>query len=292
MTETLESYLRSKIVGQNDVLKEFCALMDRSISGFRYPDQPIASVLMLGPTGVGKTASAILAAEHLFGKDGLGRFDMSEYMTVETIDKLLGSPGHPGIFEIHYESTGCQGFMLFDELEKAHTLILDVLHQILSAGRVTLSGGKTLDLTAYVIAATSNLGGRVLMDSKFADRDTIVDRARREALKVLRPEIFARFELKAVFNKLDYEATDEITRIHVDQCLSIAGDLGHCISITEKAIQSIRAEGYDERFGARPIRNRAMEVIGNAVLKAQNITPGRISGLLDYDPKTASYGIL
>ena len=165
---SLRSVLESRIIGQREALDDITALLSRALCGCRYPGRPIASILFLGPTGVGKTETARIFTEHLFGEESkLVRLDMSEYMTLHSIDILRGShQSERGLFGYYYDhSSGC-GTLLFDEIEKAHPLIMDLFLQILSAARFTLATGETLDLSNYVVVAASNIGSRMLMESR------------------------------------------------------------------------------------------------------------------------------
>lgn len=275
----LEQFLQDSIIGQDHVLEEIATLIECALKGMRYPEQPIASILSLGPTGVGKTETVLLASNYCFGPGHLARFDMSEYMTEATIDKLLGGR-HQGVFEALYDQTRGTGVILFDEIEKAHTLILNVFLQILSAGRITLAGGKTLDLTNYVVFATSNIGGRQLMAST-SDHHLNREEAIDAALNVLLPEIMGRFDLLAGYSKLSDQSKKVITRIHVANCIMIFSQLGYPLGITQRAIDYIESEGYTERFGARPIRRKAMDIISRAVNDS-----GLTKGTVDYDVTT------
>ncbi len=287
---TLEEKLNENIIGQKPVIKDICALLGRAMEGFRYPDEPIASILSLGGTGTGKTASIIIACDYLFGSDRLARFDMSEYQTRDGLNKMLGGEDK-AIFEILYEQTGGKGIILFDEIEKAYTLVLDILLQILSAGRITISGGRVLDLRNYIVWCTSNIGALELMDSQTIREDNIARRVSNAALEHLRPEILNRFNLLAPYNKLGDNSTLAITQLHVGKCLEIAEAMGHKVTVHDRCVQYIRTLGYSEAFGARPIKREAMRIIGDSILEQQNGSRV-VSGEIDYDFSTGRYGIL
>jgi len=188
---TLADFLCSNIIGQDEVLHDICGLLRRSFCELRFPQRPIASMLYLGPTGVGKTETALLFSEHLYGdKNKLQRLDMSEYIVEDSIKVLRGaSIQERGILGMLYDRSGGSGTLLFDEIEKAHREILDVFLQILSAGRFTLANGETLDLRNYVIVATSNIGSRMLMESKTTDRETLVTRTEQVVLQDCSPAV-------------------------------------------------------------------------------------------------------
>src|SRR5215472_1105542 len=175
---TLEGFLRSSILGQDEPLSKIVALLRRSFCNLRFSGRPMASMLFLGPTGVGKTETALLFTQHLFGRDEkLVRFDMSEFMSPSALRILVGDRvGERGLFGHYYDRSRGSGTLLFDEIEKAHPLVMDIFLQILSAGRFTLATGETLDLSNYVVVATTNIGSRMLMASRSTDRETLVQR--------------------------------------------------------------------------------------------------------------------
>ncbi len=264
---TLGDILAANILGQDEVLTDIAALLQRSFCGLRYAGRPIASMLFLGPTGVGKTETALLFTEHLFGSaEKLVRVDMSEFMTVDSINVLRGAnTADCGLLGLYFNRSGGSGTLLFDEIEKAHPLIMDVFLQILSAGRFTLATGETLDLTNYVVVATTNIGSRMLMESRSTDRETIERRAIQAGTSEMRPETFARFDRHYVFGKLDYLTLRRIGQLHVDKAVAIINAQGHEITVEPSVVEYVQREGYSEKFGARPIQNAAMRIIGDVV---------------------------
>jgi ATP-dependent Clp protease ATP-binding subunit ClpB len=287
---TLGEFLGANILGQHEVLSDIVALLQRSFCGIRFRSRPVASMLFLGPTGVGKTETVNLFTRHLFGDDGgkLVRLDMSEYMTVDSIGILRGQDTKDfGLLGLYTRRTGDHGTLLFDEIEKAHPLIMDVFLQILSAGRFTLATGETLDLSNYVVVATSNIGSRVLMESRSTDRETIVRRTTQAGTTEMRPETFARFDLNCVFNKLDYLTLRRIGQLHLDKCLDIINGQGHSIGIDPSVAEYVHREGYSEKFGARPMQNAAMRIIGDVVAAEMLKNGGRpVTGTIVYDRRT------
>jgi ATP-dependent Clp protease ATP-binding subunit ClpB len=286
----LEQRLRSNILGQDEVLTEIVSLLRRSFCGLRFPGRPIASMLFLGPTGVGKTECALLFTQALFGSSEgkLVRLDMSEYMTPDSIGILRGqNQKEGGLLGHYYDQSQRSGTLLFDEIEKAHPLIMDVFLQILSAGRFTLATGETLDLSNYVVVATSNIGSRLLMESRSTDRETLVRRTIQAGTQEMRPETYARFDLHCVFNKLDYQTLNRIGQLHVDKTIGIINGQGHAIKCEPAVTEYVQREGYSERFGARPMQNAAMRVLGDAVADEILKNGGRpIRGTLRHDRKT------
>jgi ATP-dependent Clp protease ATP-binding subunit ClpA len=283
----MQSVLNARIKGQEDPINAICNLLGRARYGMRFPDHPVASMIFLGPTGVGKTETVLLFTEYLFGPGHLARFNMSDYKSDNALDKMLGTPSTKGIFEILHRETGGAGTLLWDELEKANPLVLDQLLQILDTGRITVASGTVLDLNRYVFAATSNVGSRELMETEQGNPGLIRDRAENAALKTLKPEILGRFDLLTTFNKLSEECKSDIVRLHTDVVLQVMRQLGHHITVTQRLLDRIKTEGYTERFGARPIRRKAKEIIGDAI---RSTGGERISGTLDYNPKTREVG--
>lgn len=251
---TLADFLGANIFGQDEVLSDIVSLIRRSYCGLRLPGRPTASMLFLGPTGVGKTETVNLFTQHLFGsEEKLVRLDMSEYMTLDSIGILRGqNQNERGLFGHYYDRSQRSGTLLFDEIEKAHPLILDVFLQILSAGRFTVATGETLDLSNYVVVATSNIGSRMLMESRSTDRETLVRRTIQAGTQEMRPETYARFDLHCVFNKLDYLTLSRIGQLHVEKCLDLIRAQGHSIECEPGVVEYVQREGYAERFGARP----------------------------------------
>jgi ATP-dependent Clp protease ATP-binding subunit ClpB len=247
-------------------------------------------MLFLGPTGVGKTESALLFTEHLFGDADkkLVRLDMSEYMTTDSLKILRGdNVSERGLLGYYYNRSGRSGTLLFDEIEKAHPLIMDVFLQILSAGRFTLATGETLDLSNYVVVATTNIGSRMLTESRSTDRETLVRRAIQAVAQEMRPETYARFDLHCVFNKLDYQTLNRIGELHLKKCLDLVNGQGHAIECAPGVVEHVQREGYSERFGARPMQNAAMRIVGDAVAGAVLANGGRpVSGTLAHDRKS------
>jgi ATP-dependent Clp protease ATP-binding subunit ClpA len=279
---SLPDFLAHNIMGQDVPLQEISALLRRSFCGCRLPNKPVCSMLLAGPTGVGKTEVANLVAEHL----GLPlvRLDMSEFMTVDSIHNLKGTHYTEGVLSYYNNESDGLGALLFDEIEKAHPLILDVFLQILSAARFTRYDGTTLDLSNYVVIATTNIGSRVLMDSKSTDRETIVTRTTQSVAYEMRPETFARFDLHCVFNKLQWKTLNQIASLHLYKAQQILKAQGHELEVNGNVIQAVCKEGYSEKFGARPMQNAAMRVLGDLVSAEMLKNGGQpVSGKISYD---------
>jgi ATP-dependent Clp protease ATP-binding subunit ClpA len=283
---TLGDFLGANILGQDEVLSDIVSLIRRSYCGLRFPDRPTASMLFLGPTGVGKTETVALFTQHLFGsEEKLVRLDMSEYMTLDSIGILRGqNQNERGLFGHYYDRSQRSGTLLFDEIEKAHPLILDVFLQILSAARFTVATGETLDLSNYIVVATSNIGSRMLMESRSTDRETLVRRTIQSGTQEMRPETYARFDLHCVFNKLDYLTLNRIGQLHVDKCLDLIRTQGHSIECESGVVEYVQREGYSVQFGARPMQNAAMRVLGSIVAGEMLKSGGHaVNGVVRYE---------
>jgi ATP-dependent Clp protease ATP-binding subunit ClpA len=286
---TLEDFLRRNILGQDEVLDEIVALLRRGFCELRFPNRPVASMLFLGPTGVGKTETCNLLTRHLFGSDDkLIRLDMSEYQEQRSIGILLGANlGERGLFGRYFDLALGSGVLLLDEIEKAHPLLLDLLLQILSAARLKLASGESLDLRGFVIVATSNMGSRVLMESRSTERETLVRRTSRTALDLMRPEIYRRFQLKCVFNKLDFETLKRVARLHLDKSLMLINSQGHRVECGSGVLEHVQRSGYTEQFGAGPIEEAALEILGDVVAKELLRNGARpVHGIIGYDRRT------
>jgi ATP-dependent Clp protease ATP-binding subunit ClpA len=286
---TLQDFLHSNILGQDEVLSEIVALLRRGFCELRFPNRPVASMLFLGPTGVGKTETCNLLTRHLFGSDDkLIRLDMSEYQEQRSIGVLLGANlGERGLLGHHFDLALGSGVLLLDEIEKAHPLILDLLLQILSAARIKLASGESLDLRGFVIVATSNMGSRVLMESRSTERETLVRRTSRAALDLMRPEIYRRFQLKCIFNKLDFATLKRVAQLHLDKSLTLINSQGHRVECGSGVLEHVQRSGYTEEFGAGPIEEAALEILGNVVAKELLRNGARpVHGIIGYDRHT------
>ena len=178
------------------------------------------------------------------------------------------------------------GVILFDEIEKGHRLILDLLLQVLSAARFTTAAGRTLDLRGYVVVATSNIGSEMLMESRTRDRETLVRRTVQAATQDMRPEIYARFDEVCVFNRLSDEVLEQIAKLHLDRCLEIVRRQGHDITLSGSVLEYVLREGWSPEFGARPLQQAALRALGGAIVPKLLAGEGRaVSGRIDYDRK-------
>jgi ATP-dependent Clp protease ATP-binding subunit ClpB len=256
---SLESSLRKSVKGQDEALKVVAESILRSRAGVKDPSKPVGSFLFLGPTGVGKTEVARSLALQLFASEKkMIRFDMSEYMEKASVSKLIGSP--PGY--VGYEEGGRlteqvrrnpYSIVLFDEVEKAHPDVFNLMLQILDDGRLTDSLGKTIDFKNTIIIMTSNIASEYLLNTEHEMIDDEV--IQKELQRHFRPELLNRIDSIITFNSLSKEVIMEI----IDRQLTLLqnklmSEQDYQIKFTEASIKKIVDEGYDKQFGARPIK--------------------------------------
>lgn len=263
----LSEHLSENIKGQDHVINPVCSVLRRGELGLASSRRPRGSFLFVGPTGVGKTEITNVFTEYLFKGEKPVRFDMSEYQTHSSVEKLIGEKvGDVGLLGRALASVD-HGTLLFDEIEKAHPRVLDVLLQLLDAARLTTGRNRVLDFSAWYVVLTSNIGAQRIMTLRKSKYETMERLVRQDAQRELRPEIFARITLTVVFNKLDYEAQCAIAAGLVEkECRTLAG-LGYRVS-SEPSVQGIVvSRGYHERLGARPMRDAAELLVRNALAR-------------------------
>lgn len=275
----LEAHLRSRIRGQDHVLPRVISLLKRGELGLTKSNRPRGSFLFLGPTGVGKTETTIAFTELLFGESKLFRFDMSEYQTQESLGVLLGGKlGERGTLAMAYDRSHC-GTLLFDEIEKAHTRILDIFLQILDAARVTMANGETLDLSGFYIVFTTNIGGADLLNLQHSTFATMERHVLARAQQAMRPELFARITEKLVFNRLNYDCQLEIAELLLKNELKFLCEKGHEIHARKDVLPFVVQRGFHPKLGARPMRDVVEKLVGDAVV-ADLLAGGDGSGCL------------
>ncbi|UKS54008.1 ATP-dependent Clp protease ATP-binding subunit [Mycoplasma feriruminatoris] len=256
----LEDLLKKYVKGQDQAIKAVTSAIMRSRSGIKNPDKPIGSFLFLGPTGVGKTEVARSLADILFNSPKkMIRLDMSEYMEKHSVAKLIGAP--PGY--VGYEEGGRlteavrrnpYSIILFDEIEKAHSDVFNILLQILDDGRLTDSLGKTIDFKNTIIVMTSNIASQYLLtNDEFAKVDD--QKIQEELNQVFRPEFLNRIDNIVYFNALSVQTIGEIVDKVLDELATrLQDEQNYFINFSEEARNKIINEGYDRLFGARPIK--------------------------------------
>jgi ATP-dependent Clp protease ATP-binding subunit ClpB len=254
----LEEELHKRVVGQEEAVKAVADAVIRARAGIKDPNRPIGSFIFLGPTGVGKTELGRALAEALFDdENNIVRIDMSEYMEKHTVARLIGAP--PGY--VGYEESGQlteairrrpYSVILFDEIEKAHHDVFNILLQILDDGRLTDSHGRTVDFKNTVIIMTSNIGGSYILEEENYQKmkESVLDALRQN----FRPEFLNRVDEIVVFHSLTKEQLEKIVEIQIDRLRDRLGDRGIELEITKSAGRYIADVGYDPVYGARPLK--------------------------------------
>ena len=271
----MDKDLMGKVIGQDDAVLKVIKAIKRNRLGIRNINKPIGSFIFLGPTGVGKTHLSKLLTEEMFGdSDALIRVDMSEYMEKHSVAKLIGSP--PGY--VGYEQGGQltekirrkpYSVVLFDEIEKAHDDVFNILLQVLDEGQLTDSFGRKINFKNCLIILTSNVGAKELSsfgksmgfqtDSVIANEEersrTIIEKALKKKFK---PEFLNRIDEIIVFNSLKEEDIHKIIYNEIDKLKERVLEMGYNLKINKSAIEFVAKNGYDEAYGARPL-NRAIQ---------------------------------
>ena len=273
----MESHLHKRVVGQDKGIEAVADAIRRGRSGLKDPKRPLGSFIFLGPTGVGKTELAKALAEFLFDdEDAMVRVDMSEFRAGHTVSRLIGSPpGYVGYGEGGQLTEAVRRrpyqVVLFDEIEKAHPEIFNVLLQVLDDGRLTDGHGRTVDFRNTVIIMTSNLGTKYMASSggplgfrigERADKELVNNQAIEDDLKQqFRPEFLNRVDEIIIFESLTQEQIREIVDLQVNRMMSNITDQGLTIVLDEAARDWLSEKGYDPQFGARPLKRVIMRHI-------------------------------
>ena len=268
--KNLDLELKKRVIGQDDAVEALARAIKRARVGLQNENRPIGSFMFLGPTGVGKTELTKALAENLFGNENqLIRLDMSEFMEAHSVSKLIGSP--PGY--VGYDEGGQlteqvrrkpYSIVLFDEIEKAHPDVFNMLLQILDDGRLTDSTGRTVSFKNTVIIMTSNAGARNIVehhsigfmnkeDSK-KDYEKTRDEVMAELKKIFRPEFLNRLDDIIVFKKLSNESIEKITKIMLDEFIKRLENKNIKVDVSDDVIKYISKVGFDDTYGARPLR--------------------------------------
>jgi ATP-dependent Clp protease ATP-binding subunit ClpA len=262
----LEAYLRARIRGQDHLLLLVTKALLRSEMGLSPAGRPRASLLFVGPTGTGKTELALACSEFLFGPGQTFRFDLSEYQNQSSVERLLGADRNdPGLLG-RVLAQHNRGTLLFDELEKAHPLVLDLFLQILDAARVTVATGETHSLDRFVVIFTSNLGSAEAMRMERSKFATVEAATLRRLEQSLRPELLARLDERLVFARLSPATQREICVHLVESELCRLRALGHDLTAGPEVIELLVKRGYDRELGARPMRRTVEKSIQQAVV--------------------------
>jgi ATP-dependent Clp protease ATP-binding subunit ClpB len=266
---TMEKRLSKRVVGQEAAVRAVSNAIRRSRAGLSDPQRPIGSFLFLGPTGVGKTELARALAEFLFDTDeAVVRLDMSEYMEKHTVSRLLGAP--PGY--VGYEEGGTlteavrrrpYAVVLFDEIEKAHPDVFNVLLQVMDAGRLTDGQGHVVNFRNTLIILTSNVGTEALQDLEWGDEKQRRDRVLSLLRRTFRPEFLNRIDEIIQFRPLSKEDLRKIVDLQVDQLRKRLAERNIGLELEAAALDLLAEQGYDPVFGARPLRRLIQDKLQN-----------------------------
>ena len=297
----MEDRLRERVVGQDEAVEAVSRAVRRSRAGLQDPNRPIGSFIFLGPTGVGKTELARALAEFLFDDDqAMVRIDMSEYMEKHSVSRLIGAP--PGY--VGYEEGGAltehvrrkpYSVVLFDEIEKAHPDVFNVMLQILDDGRLTDGQGRTVDFKNTVLILTSNLGSSVIQETlekhpNLVRGDAAYDDMEKQVLAALRlsfrPEFLNRVDEIILFRSLGIDQLRRIVQIQLSRVRGFLAERSIRLEVTEAAAEKLAGEGYDPAFGARPlkrvIQRMVLDELATKVLAGE--IPDGATVEADFDP--------
>ncbi|MCH9840569.1 MAG: ATP-dependent chaperone ClpB [Actinomycetia bacterium] len=269
----MDDHLGERVIGQPKAIREVSDAVRRARAGIADPNRPTGSFMFLGPTGVGKTELAKALAEFLFDDErSMIRIDMSEYSEKHSVARLVGAP--PGY--VGYEQGGQlteavrrrpYSVILFDEIEKAHPEVFDILLQVLDDGRLTDSQGRTVDFRNAILILTSNLGSQFLIDQDvpFSERKAAVMEVVREKF---RPEFLNRLDAMVTFDPLDREELRRITEIHIEQLQERLSDRRITLELEATALTWLVDRGFDPVYGARPLRRLIHTAVGDKLAMA------------------------
>ncbi len=274
----LEGVLHERVIGQDEAVSATARAVRRARAGLKDPRRPVGSFIFMGPTGVGKTELCRALAEAMFGDEkAMIRLDMSEYMEKHTVSRMIGSP--PGY--VGYDEGGQltervrrkpYSVVLFDEIEKAHPDVLNLLLQIMEDGRLTDGQGRTVNFQNTVIIMTSNVGASAFGRQRtmgFGQDEGQARAAREEAIKALkatmRPEFINRVDEIIVFNELSRDDIDRIAELMIHQVSERLAERGIELELSAEAVHMLAEEGYDRQYGARPLRRTIQRAVEDAL---------------------------
>ena len=288
--KTLDVDLKKRVIGQDEAVEALAKAIKRARVGLKDENRPIGSFMLLGPTGVGKTELTKALAQNLFGNENsMIRLDMSEYMEAHSVSKLIGAP--PGY--VGYDEGGQlteqvrrkpYTIVLFDEIEKAHPDVFNMLLQILEDGRLTDSNGRVVNFKNTVIIMTSNAGARNIVETKSIgfvnsidakkDYEKTKENVMSELKKIFRPEFLNRLDEIIVFKKLSEESVEKITRLMIDEVIERLKSKNIKAEYTDELVKYISKVGFDETYGARPLRRAIQSNIEDKL--AETMLDGKI----------------
>ncbi|HEX9060459.1 MAG TPA: AAA family ATPase, partial [Clostridia bacterium] len=287
----MEDILHNRVIGQHEAVKAVSKAIRRGRVGLKDPKRPVGSFIFLGPTGVGKTELCKALAEALFGdENSMVRIDMSEYMEKHSVSRLVGSP--PGY--VGYDEGGQltekvrrkpYSVLLFDEIEKAHPDIFNILLQILEDGRLTDSQGRVVDFRNTVIIMTSNVGARLITepkrmgfspagDERAKNYQDMKNNVTGELKRTFRPEFLNRIDEVIVFHPLEEEHLRQIVGLMLDMLIKRLKNTGISLDVDEEAKGFLAKKGFDPVYGARPLRRSIQSMVEDKL--AEDMLEGKI----------------
>ncbi|MBD3258748.1 AAA domain-containing protein [candidate division GN15 bacterium] len=256
----MESHLQKRIIGQTEAIQAIANSVRKSRAGLKLPNRPVGSFLFLGPTGTGKTHLPKLLAEFLFDdKNAMVRLDMSEFMEPHSVAKMIGAP--PGY--VGYEAGGVLteavrrkpfSIVLFDEVEKAHPDVFNVLLQLLDDGRLTDGQNRTVDFSNTIVVLTSNYAADKILEADKEGRDVDMEEVRSFLFTKFRPEFLNRLNDIIIYHSFTLEQVEKIVGLEFDNLASLLRDQDITTELTEAARKKLAADGYTVELGARPLQ--------------------------------------
>ena len=277
----LESELHTRVIGQEEAISAIADAVRRSRAGLQDPKRPIGSFIFLGTTGVGKTELAKALADYLFDDESLmTRIDMSEYQEKHSVSRLIGAPpGYVGYDEGGQLTEAVRrkpySVVLFDEIEKAHPDVFNILLQVLDDGRLTDNKGRTVNFKNTIIIMTSNLGSAYIQSQfeKINDenREVVIEETKKEVMsmlkKTIRPEFLNRIDETIMFLPLNREEIEQIVMLQINGIKNMLAGNGITLEMTDEAVRFIASTGYDPEFGARPVKRAIQRYLLNDLSK-------------------------
>ena len=281
----LETELHRRVIGQDEAVASVARAVRRARAGLKDPRRPVGSFMFLGPTGVGKTELAKALAEAMFADESkVVRIDMTEYMEKHAVARLIGAPpGYVGYDEGGYLTEAVRrhpySVVLFDEIEKAHPDVFNVLLQVLDDGRLTDGKGRTVDMSNTVVIMTSNLGSEIIQRYGEGEREAMMAELKPLLQRSFRPEFLNRLDDTLVFHRLARHEVVRIVPIQLSQVRARLAERGLELDISDDALAWLADHGYDEQFGARPLRRliqtEVVDPLAMAILTGGDEAPSK-----------------
>lgn len=262
---SLRAHLEANIRGQSHVMERVTSVLTRGELGFSHPGRPKGSFLFVGPTGVGKTELTQVFTGCLFGGKKPVRFDMSEYQNQSSVEKLIGAGREDAGLLGRALADATDGTLLFDEIEKAHPLVLDLFLQILDDASITLATGERKNVSRFYVVCTSNLGSGEVMRMTSAPMATVERTVLNRVGQHLRPELVGRITEKIVFGRLNFDTQREICELMIAREQTRLRQLGYAVEASAEAVEFLIRQGFHRTLGARPMRAAVERFMQDAI---------------------------